>query len=198
MSDVVSDLLRVTTDREAALAGIRAALRLMGLDPDTPGLRDTPDRWVRAYEEMGTDYQSVDEILARTFELEQVDSIVAVGPIEFVSLCEHHLLPFTGKAWVAYKPEGNRVVGLSKIPRLVQHLARRPQVQERLTEQVTAALTEHLDTAGAACVIRGEHSCMSMRGVRAVGAEMVTSSMVGIFRDHPEARAEFMALTREG
>jgi GTP cyclohydrolase I len=181
-------------DLDTARDGIRAMLRIMGMDPDAPGLIDTPDRWVRAYLEMGTGERTVEDILSRTFELERVDSVVAVGPISFVSLCEHHLLPFTGKAWVAYKPDGNTVVGLSKIPRLVEHFAHRPQVQERMTEQITQAITEHLPTTGAACVIRGEHSCMSMRGVRAEGAQMVTSSMLGIFREKGEAREEFLSL----
>jgi GTP cyclohydrolase I len=189
------DAYLAVDDYDTALDGVRAILRIMGMDPDAPGLIDTPLRWLRAYEELGRDdHQTVEGILERTFELEQVDSVVAVGPISFVSLCEHHLLPFTGKAWVAYKPDGNTVVGLSKIPRLVRHLARRPQVQERLTEQITQALTEHLPTTGVACLIRGEHSCMTMRGVRAEGAEMVTSSMLGIFREKGEARAEFLAL----
>jgi GTP cyclohydrolase I len=191
----LEDTYLALSDYDTARDGVRAMLRILGMDPDAPGLVDTPDRWVRAYEEMGSDdYRTVDTILKRTFELDHVDSVVAVGPISFVSLCEHHLLPFTGQAWVAYKPDGNTVVGLSKIPRLVQHLAHRPQVQERLTEQITEAITTHLPTTGAACLIRGEHSCMTMRGVKATGAEMVTSSLLGIFRDVPEARAEFFAL----
>lgn len=127
--------------------------------------------------------------LARTFH--------PVGPIDFTSVCEHHILPFTGTAWVAYLPQ-DRVVGLSKIPRLVHHYAGRPQIQERLTQQVTAALDTHLATAGSACVIRATHSCMSLRGVRAVGAAMVTSSLTGAFRDDASCRAEFMALTHGG
>lgn len=195
---VEAEMERQLLDAATAEEGVRAMLRLLGLDPDDPSVADTPRRWVRAYQEMGSDYQNVGSILERTFQLDSVDSVVAVGPIQFVSLCEHHLLPFTGRAWVAYKPTGNTVVGLSKLPRLVLHLARRPQVQERLTEQVTQAIMEHLPAAGAACLIRGEHSCMSMRGVRAVGAEMVTSSMLGIFRDHAETRQEFLALAHGG
>lgn len=185
-----------TTDAQAALQGVRALLRVIGQDPDAEGLRDTPARVLRAYLEMCTPDSDPATILSRTFEIGPVDSVVVVGPVAFVSVCEHHLLPFTGKAWVAYKPEGKTVVGLSKLPRLVQHFARRPQVQERLTEQITEALDTHLDTAGAACVIRAEHTCMSLRGVRAQGAEMTTSSLTGIFRDQPDTRAEFLALTR--
>jgi GTP cyclohydrolase I len=194
----VTELEAQNADFTTALAGVRAMLRLLGMDPDANGLEETPSRWVRAYLELGSSEHSVADILDRTFTLDAVDSVVAVGPIEFVSLCEHHLLPFTGKAWVAYKPQNNTVVGLSKLPRLVQHLARRPQVQERLTEQITTAITDYLPTAGAACLIRGAHSCMTMRGVRSMGAEMVTSSMVGIFRTVPEARAEFLALAHGG
>lgn len=184
-------------DVVAVLGGVRAMVRLLGRDPDDPALVDTPSRWLRAMTEMaGPRDTTAANILARNFDIGAVDSVVAVGPVGFVSVCEHHLLPFAGKAWVAYKPNGP-VVGLSKIPRLVRYLAARLQVQERLTEQVTEALGEHLDTAGAACLIRSEHTCMTLRGVRAEGAVMVTSSLTGIFRTHPEARAEFLALTRE-
>jgi GTP cyclohydrolase I len=110
-------------------------------------------------------------------------------------VCEHHLLPFTGHAWVGYVPNGNGVVGLSKIPRLVEHFARRPQVQERLTGQITAALDEHIEPLGAACTIRAVHSCATMRGVR-TEAPMTTSSLTGVFLTEPEARAEFLGLAR--
>lgn len=184
------------TDEAAAVAGIRALLRLIGEDPDRPGLEDTPRRVINAYRELCTPPDGdVAHHLARTFQPDgPIDSMIAVGPIDFTSVCEHHLLPFTGHAWVAYLPAG-RVVGLSKIPRTVHHYAKRPQIQERLTQQITTALDTHLDTNGSACVIRSAHSCMSLRGVRATGASMVTSSLTGAFRDDPAARAEFMALT---
>lgn len=185
-------------DEQAAYEGVRAMLRLLGRDPDDPAVADTPRRWVRAMREMATPIQATPaEVLERRFDIGPVDSVVVVGPVSFVSVCEHHLLPFTGRAWIAYKPEGSTVVGLSKLPRLVRHYAARLQVQERLTEQITAALDEHLDTSGAACVIRAEHSCMTLRGVRAQDAIMTTSSLTGIFRTNPEARAEFLALTRD-
>lgn len=196
--DELDEALGTDPDVVAVVGGVRAMVRLLGRDPDDPALTDTPARWLRAMLEMaGPRDTTTGEVLARQFDIGKVDSVVAVGPIEFVSVCEHHLLPFTGKAWVAYKPSGPTVVGLSKLPRLVRYLAARLQVQERLTEQVTEALTRHLNTAGAACVIRSEHTCMTLRGVRAEGAVMVTSSLTGIFRTKPEARAEFLALTRE-
>lgn len=185
-------------DLEAAREGVRAMLRLFGRDPDDPAVNDTPGRWVRAMLEMaGPTEITPDEVLSRRFDIGPVDSVVVVGPVTFVSVCEHHLLPFTGRAWVAYKPEGSTVVGLSKLPRLVRHYAAQLQVQERLTEQITAALDEHLETSGAACVIRAEHTCMTLRGVRAQDAVMTTSSLTGIFRTNAEARAEFLALTRD-
>lgn len=186
------------TDIDTAHEGVRAMLRLLGRDPDDPAVTDTPSRWVRAMQEMAAPTAATPEhVLERRFDIGAVDSVVVVGPISFVSVCEHHLLPFTGRAWVAYKPEGSTVVGLSKLPRLVRHYAARLQVQERLTEQITAALDEHLDTLGAACVIRAEHTCMTLRGVRAQDAVMTTSSLTGPFRTNPETRGEFLALTRD-
>lgn len=195
VDDVVDRLHH--SDELAALEGVRSMLRLVGEDPDRPGLADTPARVLKAFRELaGGTEQTVAAILARTFDdVGDVDEVVAVGPIAFVSMCEHHLLPFTGTAWVAYKPEDDRtVVGLSKLARLVEHVARRPQVQERMTSQITHALTEHL-SPNAACVVRAHHSCMGLRGVRASTAQMVTSSLRGLFREDARARAEFLALT---
>lgn len=179
-----------------AQAGVRALLRLAGEDPDRPGLRATPARVVAAFLEMtsGRD-EDPGVILARTFDdVGDVDEMVMVGPVEFASICEHHLLPFTGTAWVAYKPEdGAPIVGLSKLARLVDCYARRPQVQERMTRQITNAIVAHL-CPNAACVVRASHSCMTVRGVRKPLAEMTTSSLAGIFLDDSRARAEFLAL----
>lgn len=186
------------SDFMAAVGGVRAMLRLAGDDPDRPGLADTPQRVLKAFLELagGDPTHTIESLLARTFDdVGDVDEVVAVGPISFVSVCEHHLLPFTGTAWVAYKPQDSAtVVGLSKLPRLVELIARRPQVQERMTSQITQALTDHL-SPNAACVIRAHHSCMGLRGVRAASAQMVTSSLRGLFRDDARARAEFLALT---
>lgn len=178
-----------------ARLGIRALLTLMGEDPYREGLAATPDRVVKAYLELADQPGDVASLLAVTFT-EDFDEMVAVGPIDFVSLCEHHLLPFTGTAWVAYIPTPTiGVVGLSKIPRLVDHYAHRPQIQERLTRQIADALYPDITDVGAACVIHSTHSCMSLRGVKKTAANMVTSAMLGAFREDPSCRAEFLALT---
>lgn len=174
--------------------GLRELLRLMGDDPDREGLRDTPARVVRAMVEMSAGLQlDPADVLGTTFDVGSDEMVVVTG-IEFVSLCEHHLLPFTGVAAVGYLPD-ERVVGLSKLARLVDLYARRPQVQERMTRQITDALDRYVKSAGSACVLRATHSCMSCRGVRKT-ASMVTSSLTGSFRDEPATRAEFLALAR--
>jgi GTP cyclohydrolase I len=169
--------------------GVRKLLEAMGDDPDREGLTDTPARVVRAMREMtaGLLLDPAD-VLGTTFDV-QSDEMVVVTGIEFVSLCEHHLLPFTGTAAIGYLPD-QRVVGLSKLARL-------PQVQERMTRQITDALDEHLPSKGSACVLRATHSCMSCRGVRKV-ARMVTSSLTGAFRAEPETRGEFLSLAHGG
>ena len=134
------------------------------------------------------------ELLRVQFPEDTYDELIAVGPVPFASVCEHHLLPFTGNAWVGYIPNGHGVVGLSKLARLVEHYARQTQIQERLTSQITAALTVRLEPVGAACVIRATHTCMTLRGIQKPGALMTTSSMTGAFRTDPAARAEFMHL----
>lgn len=180
--------------------GIAALLRMMGRDPDTDdGVRDTPTRFVRAMLEMGTSDRDPATLLGTSFADTGYDAMVAVGPVPFVSLCEHHLAPFPGTAWIAYVPgEDGKVVGLSKLPRLLDHYAQRPQVQERLTTQVADALMEHLKPRGAAVLIRASHGCMAHRGVKKPGASMVTSVLRGVFLDQPETRAEFLSMTREG
>jgi len=192
------DLVAMTRE-EIAVEGVRALLRLMGEDPDREGLLDTPARVVKAFAEFTTPPPGDPAaLLGRVFSDVgyPTDEMIAVGPIAFTSLCEHHLLPFTGDAWVAYLPSAKGVVGLSKIPRLLTHYAMRPQVQERLTTQVVDALDQHLSPDGAACIIRATHSCMSLRGIKAQGAAMVTSVLRGQFKDDPTVRAEFLALTR--
>ncbi len=174
---------------------VKVLLESVGEDPAREGLLETPKRVVKAWGEMTQGYkENPAEILAKVFSEESSDSMILVRGIPFVSLCEHHCLPFTGTAHVAYIPGAGRVVGLSKLARLVHCYARRFQVQERLTKQIVDAITEHLKPVGAACVIEAHHSCMSLRGVRA-GATMVTSELQGRFRD-AEVRAEFLALVR--
>ena len=171
---------------EVAQNGVRALLALMGEDPGRPGLIDTPARVVRAYLEIAGRPGDPGADLAIVFpDVKHPGSPVIVGPIPFVSLCEHHLLPFTGSAWVSYVPNADRVVGLSKLPRTVAHYAGRPQVQERLTGQIADALSEHLDPLGVGVLIRGEHTCMSLRGSRTPGALMETSDLRGTLSTDP-------------
>ncbi len=175
-------------------AAVREFLIGIGEDPDREGLVATPGRVARACEElfagMETDAASV---LATTFDLEH-EEMVLVKDIELVSTCEHHLLPFTGVAHVAYIPSRDgRVTGLSKLARLVDCFARRPQVQERLTGQIADALVEHLKAQGVMVVIEAEHQCMTMRGVRKPGSKTVTSAVRGGLRN-PATRAEAMSL----
>jgi len=178
---------------EATQDGIRWLLKSIGENPEREGLLDTPKRVAKAYKEMTEGYsKNIEEILGTTFEVGNVDEMVIVRNLEFVSLCEHHLLPFTGTASIAYIPK-NRVVGLSKIGRLLDAYSRRLQVQERLTTQITTAIDTYLDTQGSAALIRAHHSCMGCRGVRKSSAEMVTSSLTGEFLNH-EVRAEFLSL----
>lgn len=187
-----------TSDVTAALDGIRALLRLMGEDPDRPGLVGTPARVVRAYLEMAARPGNPGHDLAVVFaDIDHTTTPVVVGPVPFVSLCEHHLLPFTGEAWVAYVPSAGRVVGLSKLPRTVRHYAARPQVQERLTQQIAEAIDTHLQPAGVGVLVRGDHTCMSLRGTRTHGARMTTTNLRGTLA-HPPLRSLFIDATKEG
>lgn len=167
-----------------------------GLDPDSEALTGTPARMLRALEEFTTGYtMDAGTLLARTFEVDRGPGPIAVTGVEFTSVCEHHLLPFTGTADIAYLPTpGARVAGLSKLPRVLDVYARRLQTQEQLTKQVTDALTGHLDTLGSACVIRSEHGCLAHRGARKPGAVMVTASYTGVFQGDPQARADLFDL----
>lgn len=183
-------------EEQGTAAPTDAVVRLLsylGDDPTREGLRDTPARVCRALGEMTQGYSTdVAELLACTFDVPH-DSMVLVRGIEFVSLCEHHVLPFTGTATVGYLP-GDRVVGLSKLARLVDAFAQRLQVQERMTDQIADAIVEHLHPGGVGVVVTGVHGCMTCRGVRKPGASMVTSALRGAFREDPTARAEFLAL----
>lgn len=185
-------------DQPRIAAAVREILLAIGEDPDRSGLKDTPARVARAYAEIFTGlHQDPADLLATTFDIGHAE-MVLVKDIPFYSTCEHHLVPFHGVAHVGYipGPEG-RVTGLSKLARLVDLFAKRPQVQERLTTQVVEALVEHLHPAGAIVVIECEHLCMSMRGVRKPGAKTVTSAVRGQLRD-PATRAEAMNLILVG
>ena len=172
---------------------VREILFAVGEDPDREGLLKTPNRVARAYGELMAGLQQDPRHHLKTVFNERYDEVVLLRDIEFHSLCEHHLLPFTGKAHVAYLPDG-KVVGLSKLARLVEGYARRPQVQERLTTQIADALMEALSPIGAACVIEATHTCMTIRGARKPGAVMVTSALRGIFKENPSSRAEILSL----
>jgi GTP cyclohydrolase I len=169
---------------------VRAWLTWLGEDPERPGLRGTPARVVRAWSELIGGYDATPALTA--FD-EPCDEMVLLRDIEFVSICEHHLLPFVGRAHVAYVPQG-RVLGISKLARLVEVYARRLQVQERLTEQLADAVMAAATPKGVGVLVEGQHLCMVARGVAKASAAMMTSAVRGVFLDKPEARAEFFAL----
>ena len=174
---------------------VRLLLRLMGEDPKREGLRRTPLRVAKSLQFLTSGYrQEPARLLNRCFKVKQ-DEMVIVKDIDVFSLCEHHLLPFIGKCHVAYMPK-DRIIGLSKIPRLVDAFSRRLQVQERLTTQIAEALNAHLQPMGVACVIEASHLCMMMRGVQKQNARAVTSSMLGVFRTSDKTRTEFLTLIR--
>lgn len=183
---------------QEAIAAVKTLLRYIGENPQRDGLLDTPDRFCRALLEMTEGYtQNPEDFLTVTFE-GHVDEMVVLKDIEFTSVCEHHLLSFTGKAHVAYLPSQGRIVGLSKLARLVDLYSRRLQVQERLTQQIAEALQKYLSPHGVAVVVEGVHSCMCVRGVRKMNSAMVTSAMLGSFKTSPETRNEFLGLIRGG
>ncbi|HEX3337208.1 MAG TPA: GTP cyclohydrolase I FolE [Jatrophihabitans sp.] len=182
-------------DVARAEAAVRELLIAVGEDPDREGLRATPTRVARAYEEIfGGLHVDPDEVLQTTFD-ENHDELVLVKDIPLYSVCEHHLVPWHGTAAVGYIPgQDGRITGLSKLARLVDLYARRPQVQERLTSQVADAMARRLEPQGVIVVIEAEHLCMAMRGVRKPGARTMTSAVRGIFKDDPRTRAEALSL----
>ena len=181
--------------REEAEAAVRTLIRWAGDDPDREGLKGTPDRVVRSYEEYFSGYdEDPAEVLKRTFEeVEGYDEIVALRDIRVESHCEHHMVPIIGKVHVGYLPD-KRVVGISKLARLVDTYAHRLQIQEKLTAQIANTLQEVLQPKGVAVVIEASHQCMTTRGVHKSGVDMVTSRMLGAFRDNGETRREFLAM----
>ncbi len=173
---------------------VRDQLVLIGEDPEREGLLKTPERVAKAMEFMTRGYhESLDDVVGDAIFEEEHRNMVMVRDIELYSLCEHHLLPFFGKAHVAYIPDG-RIVGLSKLPRLVDHFARRLQVQERLTEQVAHAVEQVLSPLGVGVVIEAFHLCMMMRGVEKQNSRTITSALRGVFRDDARTRDEFLSL----
>lgn len=181
--------------RAEAEEAVRTLLRWAGENPNREGLLDTPKRVVKSYQEFFKGYQEDPiEILSRTFEeTEGYDEIVLLKDIRLESHCEHHMVPITGKAHVAYLPR-NRVVGISKLARVVDAYAKRFQIQEKLTVQIAATIQQVLQPRGVAVVIEANHQCISTRGVHKPGVSMVTSHMLGEFRDNPSTRREFLAM----
>lgn len=171
--------------------GLRGWFEWRGLDPEGSALEGTPDRWLKAMDEFTSGYdEDPEKILGRTFTVPHSGEPIAVNNVPFVSICEHHLLPFSGVAMIAYQPRPeDKVVGLSKLPRLLDVFARRLQTQEQITVQVTDALDQYLNTQGSACMIRSEHGCLAHRGARKPGAVMVTTSFTGCFRSNDNRRS---------
>jgi GTP cyclohydrolase I len=176
---------------------VREILSAIGEDPDREGLRETPARVARMYAEMFRGLHEDPRELLQKFFSEKYDEIVLVRDISFNSMCEHHMLPFVGKAHIGYAPAG-KVIGLSKLARVVEVVARRPQVQERMTEQIADLLVSELGAKGVAVVIEATHTCMTIRGVRKPGSVCVTSAMKGIFRANLSSREEIMTLIYGG
>ncbi|MGT2501514.1 GTP cyclohydrolase I FolE [Bradyrhizobium guangxiense] len=184
--------------REDAEAAFRTIIRWAGDDPDRPGLRETPARAARAFEEYFSGYaQDPIQILAKTFdETGGYEEMVILRGISFESHCEHHIAPIIGRAWVAYVPDG-RVVGISKLARVVQVYAKRFQIQERMTSEIAAAVQKALKPQGVGVILKANHHCMSSRGVQKIGADTVTSCMLGCFRDNPISRQEFIGMVED-
>lgn len=180
-------------DYERIARAVREILLAIGEDPDREGLINTPDRVARMYAELFGGLHTDPRQYLKKFFSETCDEVVLVRDIGFTSMCEHHLLPFMGKAHIGYLPS-DRVVGLSKLARVVEEVARRPQVQERMTEQIANLLVDELHAQGVAVVIEAVHTCMTVRGVRKPGCVCVTSAMKGCFRTRASSRAEMMTL----
>jgi GTP cyclohydrolase I len=181
--------------REEAEAAVRTLLHWAGDDPSRDGLIDTPARVVRAYEEYFSGYgDNPEKILGRSFdETEGYDEVVVLKDIPFASHCEHHIAPILGKVHIAYLPK-SRVVGISKLARLVETYGRRLQIQEKMTAQIANTLNDVLDPKGVGVVIEAAHECMTTRGINKPGVNMVTTTMLGAFKEDPSTRREFMAI----
>ena len=197
MTAILNDKRTDFMDKQRIEAAVREILIAIGEDPDREGLVETPSRVARMYEEI---FGGLEDDPTRHLKLfdESSEEMVVVRDIPLYSMCEHHLIPFLGKAHIAYIPSDGRVIGLSKLARIVDCFARRPQLQERLTSQVADFLYENLQPMGVAVVIEAEHLCMTMRGARASGAKTMTSALRGTMRSNAKTRAEAMSLLTEG
>jgi len=203
MSQSVRQLAAVDSERLAAgrpsraevEAAYRTVIRWVGEDPNRDGLKETPARVVRALDEFFSGYrQDPVDILQKTFEeIEGYDEMIVLRGVRFESHCEHHMAPIIGQAWVAYVPNG-RVVGISKLARIVDVYAKRMQIQEKLTAQIANTIDEVLKPQGVGVIVKASHHCMTTRGVHKPGSDLVTSRMLGCFRDNPATRQEFLSM----
>lgn len=194
---MTDSLIETAIPQSEAEAAVRTLIRWAGDDPDREGLLDTPARVARSYRELFSGYEvEPREYLERIFEeVGGYDQLVVLKDIRFVSFCEHHMLPVVGVAHVGYLPT-DRVVGISKLARVVRGYAKRLQIQEKMTAQIADAIQEVLQPAGVGVVIEAEHSCMTLRGVDVPGATLTTSTLLGVVRDDPRTREEFLRLVR--
>ncbi|MBQ3537397.1 MAG: GTP cyclohydrolase I FolE [Clostridia bacterium] len=181
-------------DKKRIENAVREILIAIGEDPDREGLKETPERVARMYEEVFKGLENSPEEHLKIFTEEKNEEMVIVRDIPLYSMCEHHLLPFVGKAHIVYIPGSGKVIGLSKLARIVDNFARRPQIQERLTSQIADFLMENLEPQGVAVVIEAEHLCMTMRGARAAGAKTTTSALRGSMRSDARTRSEALSL----
>lgn len=183
----------IHVDHERIERAVREILIAVGEDPDREGLLETPGRVARMYAEMFSGLHREPRLHLQKVFTEKYDEVVLIKDISFCSMCEHHLLPFSGKAHVGYLPDG-KVVGLSKLARVVEEIARRPQVQERMTEHIAELIETELGARGVAVVLEASHSCMTIRGIRKPGSMCLTSAMRGVFRENLSSRAEILGL----
>jgi GTP cyclohydrolase I len=193
MSDRPSTRQVHTVDQPRIAAAVREILAAVGEDPNREGLLETPERVARMYAELFAGLWTDPRTFMRKCFTQKYDEIVLVKDIDFNSVCEHHLLPFMGRAHIAYLPKG-KIVGLSKLARVVEAVAHRPQVQEQMTEQIADVIMEELEPRGVGVVLEATHTCMTIRGIRKPGSICKTSSMRGIFRDNASTRMELMSL----
>ncbi len=194
--DDSTDSDKESPDLGAIEDAVRTILTAVGEDPRRAGLVETPRRVARMYAEMFSGLRSDPARHLRVTFPEQYDELVLVRDIQFTSMCEHHLLPFSGVAHIGYIPNG-RVTGLSKLARVVEEVARRPQVQERMTQTIADMIESELATSGCAVVVQAEHSCMAIRGIRKQGSSTITSALRGVFKSNPSSRAEVLALINQ-